>query len=236
MTRLLGVMRRRRGLTAGITAAVVVAGAGAAVAVMGLPDWEVVDNLASLTAKPTLAELAKKAKENPKDADLQRDLGVAQFEAGNRSAGLRAYDRALVLEKDAPDRMLANLVECYGKKEQPQAQAIIARHKLTQIESRLDDLTKSKVWRVRTGAIATLEKLGKASRSDYLNLWAADLQHPECEVRQFAVTKLGELGDKRALAAIRAARKQEDETTPWFSFKCLGGRAEEAEKKILASR
>lgn len=234
---LLAAMRRRRGLTAGIAAAVVVAGAGAAVAVMGLPEWEVVDDLASLTAKPTLAELAKKAKESPKDAGLQRDLGDAQFEAGNRSAGLRAYDRALALEKDAPDRMLENLVDCYGKKEQAQAHAIITRHKLAQIESRLDDLTKSKVWRVRTGAISTLEKLGKASKSDYLNVWTADLQHTECEVRQYAVAKLGELGDKRALDPIRAAKKLEDETnTGWFASKCLGGRADEAEKKILAAR
>ncbi|MBX5484002.1 MAG: hypothetical protein IRZ16_19430 [Myxococcaceae bacterium] len=46
--------------------------------------------------------------------------------------------------------------------------------------------------------------------------------------------RLGRLGDRRALEEIRAARKKDDEQTPWYRFTCLGRLAIDAEEQILA--
>lgn len=58
----------------------------------------------------------------------------------------------------------------------------------------------------------------------------------DCDVRRSAVENLGREGDRRALSAIREAKKQDKGTGNGFSGACLGDRPDEAEKRILASR
>src|SRR5665811_535887 len=63
-------------------AGLVAVGAGVA---LSLTDGRLADEvLSSVGAKPTLASLLEKAKQNPKDAALQVELGHAQMEAGHR--------------------------------------------------------------------------------------------------------------------------------------------------------
>jgi hypothetical protein len=52
------------------------------------------------------------------------------------------------------------------------------------------------------------------------------------------VEELGKKGDRRALQAIRKAKKKDEKTKKgWlFSSTCLGNRPAEAEKKILAHK
>jgi len=231
-------LRRQRGLMVGVGAAVTL-GVAAVFLVLTDTGTDLVDSVREeVGAAPTLTELKSRVKAAPEDAAAHVRLGRGLFAENLRAAGLKAYDRALTLDPELADEaVLQDLVSCYGRKEQSRAHAILVKHKLVRAERYLDDLAKNSRWLVRTGAVQTLEKLGKATRDDYLNLWLTDLRTvKECKVRQYAVEKLGELGDKRALDAIREARKVEDETTPWFTAKCLGDRAGNAEKKILAAR
>lgn len=221
--------------------------AGAAVVIAaGAATWmatsdsgeEFLDDLREqVGAAPTLEELRQRVKADPRSAPAHAALGDGQFAAGHRAAGLKSYAKALSIDAAvASDELLKNLVSCYGLNEQARAHALLVQHKLTRAERYLDDLAKHPKWSVRTGAISTLEALGKVTRDDYVTLWITDLGSTECKVRQYAVQKLGELGDRRALDAIRQAKKTEDATTAWFQPKCLGGRIDDAEKKILASR
>ncbi len=235
-TRARQAVRRRPRTAALVAAGALVAVAGAAVAVRGLPDWEILEG-ARMVGKQGLKEAARQAREHPRDASAQKALGRAQFEAGHRRSGLRAYAGALSLDpRSADDVMAADLVSCYGRREQGEADALIARHKVVVAAKRLDPLASHRRHSVRWGAIRTLEKLGRATRSEYVRAWIADLDSPDCDVRRRAAEKLGEAGDRHALAKLRTARKHERDETPWYRSYCLGDRADEAERRILARR
>lgn len=227
----LSAARRRPALTIGIVAAAVAAAAGVAfLAIEGLPDW-------TPFAPKTFADVARQARENPRDAAAQRDLGHAQWAAGRRSRALASYARALAVDAgSADDRLVEHAVAAFGRPEQEKAEAIIARHKLTGAAKGLEPLTKSPRYSLRWGALRTLQKLGKDSRAGYVNVYVADLASPDCDVRRRAVDKLGMLGDRSSLAAIRRAKAEDEKTGGWFRGTCLGDREETAEKAILARR
>ena len=224
-------IRRHPALSAGILVAVLAAAAGGAwVAIEGLPDW------APLAPK-TFAEIARHAQENPRDAAAQRDLGHAQWDAGRRARALASYGRALALDAGAADdRLVEHAVASFGRAEQEKAEVLIGKYKLTDAAKGLEPFTKSPRHAVRWGALRTLQKLGKDARPLYVNVYAADLASSDCDVRRRAVERLGMLGDRSALAAIRKARAEDEKTGGWFRGTCLGDREEKAEKAILARR
>jgi hypothetical protein len=195
-------------------------------AVRGLPSW---------AQKAGLSELKQRTKEDPTSYEHFRSLGHAQFAAGRRAAALRAYARALSLSESAvDDTMVNNLAFCFGLREQKAAEKLIVRHHIVAMVPRLEQLTGSRSRDVRWAAIATLERMGRASKQDYAHAYLADLEAPACEVRQRAVEKLGEIGDRRVEAQLGAAKKRDDEATPWYRSSCLGNRVEDAQKKIEA--
>jgi hypothetical protein len=224
-------IRRRPALSIAIlVAAVAVVGGGTWLAVEGLPDW------APFSPK-TFAEIARHARENPRDAGAQRDLGHAQWDAGRRARALASYGRALALDAGAADdRLVEHAVASFGRAEQEKAAALIGKYKLTAAARGLGPLTRSPRHAVRWGALRTLQKLGKDARSFYVNVYAADLTSSDCDVRRHAVERLGMLGDRSALAAIRKAKAEDEKTDGWFRGTCLGDREEKAEKAILARR
>ncbi len=223
--------RKRPKLTIGIAAAaVVVVAAGAWIAVEGLPDW-------APFAPKTFAELARHAKQKPNDAVAQRNLGHAQFAAGRRARAMRSYDRALALDPGVADeRLVSNAVATFGRREQPKAEALIAKHQLADAAKGLEPLTRSHRYAVRWGAVRTLRKLGKDTRSAYVHAYVVDLSSQDCEVRQRAMEKLAQVGDRSALSAIRRAKVEDAKTGGWFHGTCLGDREETTEKAILARR
>src|SRR5262245_42692145 len=217
-------LRSHPKLYGGIAAAMVLAGFGAILAFDGL-------------RVHTLPELVAMAQANPKDAWIRVHLGDAYFEDGHRIPALRAYDKALQLDRDAStSRMVENLVSCYGTREMGPAAAILVQYKLEDSEDALRALISSKNQDVRNRAVDTLAGLKKARREDFLTVYTLDLASTDCDVRRNAVEKLGLLGDKRALAEIRAADKKDEANTPWYALSCLGNRPEHAEERILASR
>lgn len=223
--------RRRPKLTIAIAAAaVVVVAAGAWLAVEGLPDW-------APFAPKTFAEVARQAHRKPTDAAAQRELGHMQFAAGRRARALRSYDRALSIDTGVADeRLVANAVATFGRREQPKAEALIAKHQLVAAAKGLEPLTRSSRYAVRWGAVKTLRKLGKDSRAVYVHAYVADLSSSDCDVRRHAMEKLARVGDRSALSAIRHAKAEDAKTGGWFRSTCLGDREEATEKAILARR
>jgi tetratricopeptide (TPR) repeat protein len=219
--------RRTVALAAG---AVLLMAAGFWLGFEGLPDW-------APFAPKTFQEVARAARERPSDAVAQRELGHAQFAAGRRARALRSYDRALSLDSGvADDRLIGNAVATFGRKEQPRAEGLIAKHQLAAAAKGLDPLTRSRRYAVRWGAVRTLRKLGKDSRSAYVHAYVADLSSEDCDVRRRAMEKLGQVGDRSALSAVRRAKEEDRKTGGWFRQTCLGDREEATEKAILARR
>jgi len=224
-------IRRRPKLAIAILAGVVVLAAGGAwLAVEGLPDW-------APFGPKTLAELSRHARKNPRDAGALRELGHAEFAAGRRARALASYGRALALDAgSADDRLVENAVASFGRREQPRAEALIAKHKLVAAAKGLEPLSRSPRHSVRWGAVRTLQKLGKDSRSVYVNAYVADLSASDCDVRRHAMEKLAQVGDRSALSAIRRAKAADEKTGGWFRGSCLGDREAATEKAILARR
>jgi tetratricopeptide (TPR) repeat protein len=103
----------------------------------------------------------------PQPFEIERALGHAAFAAGRREEALRHYDRALRLDRQAPDaQMTQNLIACYGLRQaQPVAATLIVRHQLHDAEPALENLRKNGATRgTRSGALYTLEKLGRSTR------------------------------------------------------------------------
>jgi hypothetical protein len=232
-TRLAAAGRRRPKLAVAAAAALaVLAGTGFAAALYGVPEW---------TAPPEealdVAELTERARAKPRDARTQLLLGHAHFAKRQPKAALDAYARALDLDAGVADEKLAaNLVACFGRDAQRRAEALVAKHGLTGAAEGLARLSKDRRYGVRWGAVRTLDKIGRDPRSVYVNAYAADLSSPDCDVRRRAAEKLAKIGDRGALAAIRAAQKEDEKTGGWFRGTCLGKRGVEAEKAILARR
>lgn len=223
--------RKRPKVAIAIAAAVVVVAAGAAwLASEGLPDW-------APFGPKTVSELAAHARKHPSDAAAQRDLGHAQYAAGRRVRALASYARALALDRgSADDRMVENAVAAFGKPEQARAEALIARYRLTDAAKALEPLSKSRRHSVRWGAVRTLKRLGKDTRTVYENAYVADLSSQDCDVRRRAMERLAQVGDRSTLAAIRRAKAEDERTRSWFRGTCLGDREVATEKAIMARR
>ena len=183
---------------------------------------------------PTVAELQKDATTS-NSPEQWRALGHAEFAKGHAIAALKAYDRALSLDRTAVDeQMRTNLAAAYYGKAQPAAHELVVRYKLVDMTPRLERLTDDHDAAVRWGAMSTLEKLGKTSKYDYRRALTADLDSPQCEVRRKAIERLGELGDQHAIPTLRLAKQKDHAATPWYKASCLGSRPDKAEKQILA--
>lgn len=227
--------RRRPWIAAAAAAGVLVLGTAAAVALTEPGDSAFLDVFRP--QKASLRELARRARAEPRNASAQAAYGRALFDAGRRRAAVGYYRRALARDAGAADRaMVEDLLACFGRKEQKEAEALLARHKLTQARDGLERLARSKRRSVRWGAVQTLEKLGRVPKGIYVQALLLDLDSPDCDVRRRAADRLGDTGDRHALARLRAAKQKDDQETPWYRQSCLGDRVESAEKKILARR
>jgi len=185
----------------------------------------------------TLPDLQKRVAENPKDVQARVALGRAEFESGAHGKAVSDYQKALWLDpKSGTDEMVQDLVASFGTKEQPEASNLVAEYKLVQATEGLEKLTFDKRYAVRLAALNTLERLGRATHADHLHVLVKDLENPDCDVRRHAVASLGDLGDQRAVQPITVAKQKDDEATPWYKMRCIGGRADDAEKKILAAQ
>jgi HEAT repeat protein len=100
----------------------------------------------------------------------------------------------------------------------------------------LETLTRSRAYGVRWAAVRTLDRLGRGTKRNWETAYVLDLDSPRCEVRRTAVEKLGAIGTRRTVSALREARAEDEKTGGWFRSRCLGDRLDDAEQKILARR
>ncbi len=231
--RMAGWVRRRPILAATLGAAVVLAVAGGAyVAVEGVPEVDV-----ELFAPATISAARAAVREHPADPAGHRALGHVLWSRHKRHAAVLSYGRALALDKGAADGdMISNLVASFSGKDQDLAEALIWKNELDGAQSGLEALVKSPRRSVRWGAVHTLDKLEKGTRANWETAYVLDLDAPDCDVRRNAVEKLGAIGTRRAVAALRAARADDEKTGGLFRSRCLGDRLDDAEQRILARR
>jgi tetratricopeptide (TPR) repeat protein len=222
----------------GLAAVVVLVAVGIGLmARSGLPyrkAYDAVSQTVSL-APPTVEDLQRAVKNTPKDAKAHEQLGRAYFSKGMHRLALAEYDRALNLDPRLPsDDIATDAVACFGSPEQTSAANLVATYRLVQAQEPLEKLTASRQLATRETALVTLQRMGRADHSDYLRVWTLNLESTDCDTRRHALAQLGDLGDRRALAPIKAARAKDDQSTPWYKFRCIGGRADDAQKKILS--
>jgi HEAT repeat protein len=230
----LGHRVRRHKLAAGIggTAVALAVAGGLAFAFDALPDLDF-----AFSSPETVAEATRNVREHPSDAGAQRDLGHALFAAKRRAGGVAAYRHALTLDAGAGDeRMVKNLLSCFGTPQQDAAEDAIWKNKLVEAQQGLEALVSSRRSSVRWGAVQTLDRLRKGTKANWETAYILDLDSSKCEVRRRAVEKLGDIGAQRAVKALRAAKADDEKTGGWFSSRCLGDRLETAEKQIVARR
>jgi serine/threonine protein kinase len=188
-------------------------------------------------SKPDGSELAKRATDRLTAADpigaiemIERDLagadphgdagvyvtlGHARIAANRRLDALAAYERAIALDSaragdaqirsnitkildgtDASASIVA-LELLASKLEPPARDAIVAQ------------ASTAKLADVRHRAFAIAERLGIASGIDRVESWSLDLkQAATCDEKRTAVIKLGAVGDRRAVPALKKARSQ----------------------------
>lgn len=223
---------RRRPVVAAVIgfAAVLLVAAGVYVATEGLPDF-------GPFATDTITNASASVRANPNDASARRDLGHAQWAARRHRRALRTYAKALSMDSSvADDRMVANLVAALGTSERSSAQSLIAKHKLVGAEPGLEKLTSSGHHSVRWAAARTLDKLGKGTKHGWETVLLLDLKSSECDVRREAVERLGVIGTRRVLPALRSAGETDEKTGGWFRSRCLGDRVKDAEEKIQSRK
>jgi len=227
-------VRRHPVLASLVAGAIVAVGAGgAAIAFDVVPDVVAVNAFAPATVKTARADVRAR----PNDALAQRTLAHALWAAKKRHAAVRAYDRALGIDAGVADaETAANLVASFGSRDQREAEALIWKHKLVGAEDGLRTLVKSRAHGVRWGAVHTLDRLGKGTKGYWETAYILDLDSSQCETRRAAVEKLGAIGTRRAVAALRDAKTDDEKTGGWFRSRCLGERVDDAEQKILARR
>jgi len=188
-----------------------------------------------LSTKTSLADLRARAKAEPKNADAQLELGHGYFAVDRRSSALHAYSKALGLNARIADQKLANnLIGCFGKKEQGSAATLLGKYKITLAAAGLHEHTRDGHASVRSDALRVLEQMGKAERGDYVNVALQDLEVADCGMRRRAVEKLATYGDKRVIAALKAAAKKDADATAWYASSCLGDAVAKAEAKVAA--
>ncbi len=234
--RTFGWFRNRPWLSAGLGAAVAVAvAAGVYVEREGVPELPLPE--LEIFAPKTLKDARAAVREHPGDAGAHRALGGVLWDKKKRHAALVAYSRALAIDPGAGDsEVVQHLVASFGTRDQELAEQLIWKNKLVGAQAGLEHLVKSKHRKVRWGAVHTLDKLDKGTRANWETAYILDLDASDCDVRRHAVEKLGAIGTKRAVAALRSAREDDEKTGGWFRSRCLGDRLDDAEQKILARR
>ncbi len=231
--RIVAWVRRRPLAASAIAAAVIlVAAGGAAIALDAVPDVDL-----NPFAPKSLADARAEARTHPDKATAKRELGHALWAAKRHHSAVRAYSRALAADAGvADDQMISHLVASFGGRDQREAEALIWKNKLVGAEAGLHGLLKSKRHGVRWGAVHTLDRLEKGTRANWETAYILDLDSSECDVRRTAVDKLGAIGTRRAVAALREAKMDDEKNGGWFRSRCLGERVDDAEQKILARR
>ncbi len=165
------------------------------------------------------AYLMERRSEVREEPYAQMVLGHAHASAQRNIQALRAYETAISLEPDlAQDRLMRTNIELLLHKKAPGVVdatieflgALVRKTGDRAAEDQLVDLASfSKVSRTRHKALDVAEQVGLGDRVDRLSSYLLDLERgTTCDDRKEAVAKLRALGNKKAIPALRKARKR----------------------------
>ncbi len=175
--------------------------------------------LAQGRPKEAASYLMGQWKEVREEPYAQLILGHAQASAQRNIQALLAYEKAISLEpKLAKDKRMRNNIELMLDKKAPGVvdAAIDFLGKLvseadnwTAADQLVDMASSSKLPRRRHKAMSVATEVGLGNRIDRLGSYLLDLQRGgSCLVRKEAVANLRALGDRKAIPALRKARKR----------------------------
>src|SRR5690606_24748023 len=99
--------------------------------------------------------------------------------------------------------VIADLVEQLGTSRAKEAAALLEAAGEAAIPALATAAVDPKSYRRRWTAIEVLEKLGATSHVDWVQTYIADLAGSDCGVLNRASRALAELGDPRAIPALR---------------------------------
>ena len=198
----------RRAPAVGIAIAALVVGAGAA--------WALVPRGPAATVEQALeagrADEARKIADDwlekePADPQAQAYRGRALAFAGQLDEAHAVLEQALQADPALArvEGVARAAVRTLDRKDADRA--LLVKHRTAAIDRALLEATRSIRYWERWNAARTLEKLGKGSRIDWVEVYVLDLQHAgSCGTRVRAARKLAELGDPRAIEALLAVR------------------------------
>jgi predicted subunit of tRNA(5-methylaminomethyl-2-thiouridylate) methyltransferase len=145
-------------------------------------------------------------------------LGHAEASAMRSMYALSAYEKAVSLEpRLARDKRMRTNVELMLEQKSPRVTdaaleflgTLAATGDGAAADQLIDLASSSKVPSRRHKAVAVADEVGLGDRIDRLGSYVLDLRQGEsCQRRKAAVAKLRALGNKRAIAALRKARKR----------------------------
>jgi hypothetical protein len=169
--------------------------------------------------KQAAAYLTKNKREVGEDPYAQLVLGHAHATAQRNLAALGAYERAVALEPDlAKDKLLRTNLDLMLQKREPRVveasvDLLASLVRVAGDHDAADDIVKMasshEMLRARHHAMEVADELGLGARIDHLGAYVLDLrQGPMCADRRDAVAKLRALGDKRAIPALKRAKKR----------------------------
>jgi hypothetical protein len=152
------------------------------------------------------------------ESRAQMMLGHAEASAMRSMYALSAYEKAVSLEpRLARDKRMRTNVELMLEQKSPRVTdaaleflgTLAATGDGAAADQLIDLASSSKVPSRRHKAVAVADEVGLGDRIDRLGSYVLDLRQGEsCQRRKAAVAKLRALGNKRAIAALRKARKR----------------------------
>ena len=175
--------------------------------------------LAGAFASKSLDDPMGQRGEAREDAHAQMELGHAQARAERSAQALVAYEKAVSLDpRLAKDRRMRTNVEHMLARKAPRAVDAALEFLGTLVSKAgdgaaayqlIDLASSSKVPRRRHKALSVADAVGLGDRVDRLGSYLLDLRQGEtCQHRKAAVADLRALGNKKAIPALRKARKR----------------------------
>ena len=179
---------------------------------------EAAEMLAQGRPKEAAAYLMGHRKEVREEPYAQMVLGHAQAAAQRNILALAAYEKAVTLEpKLTKDKLMRTNVELMIAKKAPgvvdaalEFLGVLSKNGDWAAADQIVDLaSSSKTPRRRHTAMRVADEAGLGDRVDRLGSYILDLEQGEtCLIRKEAVGKLRALGNKKAIPALRKARKR----------------------------
>lgn len=179
---------------------------------------EAAEMLAQGRPKEAAAYLIGHRKEVREEPYAQMVLGHAQAAAQRNILALAAYEKAVTLEpKLTKDKLMRTNVELMIAKKAPgvvdaalEFLGVLSKNGDWAAADQIVDLaSSSKTPRRRHTAMRVADEAGLGDRVDRLGSYILDLEQGEsCLIRKEAVGKLRALGNKKAIPALRKARKR----------------------------